>query len=122
MELYGLVKLARYLEPYTNRIVMMCELNITSGGKVINKVIKPMGIKSGDVKDIVGCSPRAAGMLIKSLSEKNIIRRDKDFYMNPRYIRAFDTLAAESTVDLFNADRIEEQMPEEPFDAEEMQE
>ena len=36
-ELYGLYRLSRYLEPYTNRLVMTCEVQTISRDKIINQ-------------------------------------------------------------------------------------
>ena len=105
LELYALFKLSRFLEPYTNRLIMMCDVQTLNGNRIIRQEVKPLNVKSCDIPDIVGCSIMTANKLAKALREKNILRRDtevgKAYFMNPKYVRACNSLGASNAVRLF---------------------
>ena len=101
-DLYGLFKLSRYLEPYTNRLVVECDVQVMNNGKVIQKGIKVVGVRSSEIPELIGCSPVTATRLIRTLKEKNIMRRDKDFFINPKYVRAHNGLANRMTTVIFD--------------------
>ncbi len=104
-ELYGLYRLAQYCEPYTNRVILLCDWNVAVGNTILRRELRTVGIKYEDVKDIVGVSARTASNLMKALKEKNIIRRaGKNFYLNPRYVRALGTLVSIETAAIFEED------------------
>ncbi|MBR1581182.1 MAG: hypothetical protein IJ668_11935 [Selenomonadaceae bacterium] len=101
IELHGLFRLSRYLEPYTNRLIMMCDVQTMNGNKVIMREVKPVNIRVGDIPEIVGCSTVTANKLVRTLRDKNIMLRDKTFFMNPKFVRVHNSLATANTVKLF---------------------
>ena len=101
LELFGLYKLSRFLEPFTNRLIMMCEVQTMNGNRVVKREIKPVNVRTGDIPEIVGCSTVTANRLVRTFREKNIMLRDKAFFINPKFVRAHNALGTANTVALF---------------------
>lgn len=103
--LYALFKLSRYLEPYTNRLIMSCDVHTMKGDRVIHREVKTVKIRSCDVPDIIGYSSITAFKIMKALQAANILKKntegDRSFFLNPKYVRAHNSLGAKNAVQLF---------------------
>ena len=104
IELHALFRLSKYLEPFTNRLVMTCDVQTMSGDRIIKQEVKAIDIRSGDLPDIIGCSPLTAHKIMRTFREKNIARKQKAFFFNPKFVRAHNCLGAVTSVNLFDHD------------------
>ena len=110
-ELFSLFQLSKFLEPYTNRLVMMCEIQTVSGNKIIRQEIKPSNVRAGDIPEIIGCSPMTANKTMRTFREMNIVKKSEGaFFVNPRFVRIHNSIATKNTVSIFDEHGSEQQV------------
>ena len=81
---------------------MMCEVQTISREKIIKQEVKSVDVRSADIADIIGCSAITANKIMRSFREHGIVgRRDKAWFLNPKFVRVHNSLAAVNTVALF---------------------
>lgn len=102
-DLFWLFMLTKFVEPYTNRVAMMCEVQTVSSGKLIKSEIKSVDVRAGEIPELLGCSPMTAQKLMKTLRETNIVKKHgKTFFVNPNFVRVHNALPTKNTAAIFN--------------------
>ena len=113
MELYVLYKLSRYLEPYTNKLIMSCDVHIVKDERIIQRLVKSVPVRAADLPDIAGCSAMTVNRIMKTLRELKIVALDtsngRTYYINPKYVRAHNSLGGKNLDALF-----EQELPQDP--------
>lgn len=108
MELFVLYKLSRYLEPYTNKLIMSCDVHIVKDDRIIQRVVKSVPVKAVDLPDIACCSAMTCNRIIKTLKALKLIALDTSngrvYYLNPKFVRAGNSLATKNLDALFEQD------------------